>query len=744
MNSISKNTGYDAWLNYSVLNSSDTKGIYSCFGSICAVSDDPAVLTARRELTEAVRKLCGRAPITVDKPKACGTVILGILPLEPFAISQSEMMPGSREACGTERVPGSDKATTAKRISGPGKASESNLVARPENSSDIFASFITREESEKIGSEGFIIKRCASGSNSGTLTIVAAKSGAGVLYGTFALIRRIMCGESGDSIYVIENPSLALRMIDQWDNMDGSIERGYAGPSIFYRNGRILTNSRRIRDYARLLASVGLNGIVLNNVNVHSMETRLITREQLPKVAKLADIFRSYGIKVYLSINFSSPIELGGLDTADPLDGAVQKWWNAKAAEIYSFIPDFGGFLVKADSEFRPGPFTYGRDHAQGANMLAAALKPFGGIVIWRCFVYNCRQDWRDTITDRANSAYDNFMPLDGKFADNVFLQIKNGPMDFQVREPVSPLLGGLRSSNMILELQITQEYTGQQRHLCYLGPMWKEVLDFDTYNNGEGSTIANILTGSPRNGRMSGIAAVSNIGSDLNWTGHDLAQANLYCYGRLAWDPSLTPESIAIEWVKQTFGSDPVVVDTVTGMLMDSYGIYESYTSPLGIGWMVNPGHHYGPNVDGYEYSAWGTYHRADHKGIGVDRSVAAGTGNAGRYFPPNSTMYEKPETCPEELLLFFHHIPYTYRLKSGTTLIQHIYDTHFEGAEKAAELIGRWKSLDGRIDRECSERVLRRLEEQAAHACEWRDVINSYFYRKSGIPDEKSRKIY
>jgi alpha-glucuronidase len=335
-------------------------------------------------------------------------------------------------------------------------------------------------------------------------------------------------------------------------------------------------------------------------------------------------------------------------------------------------------------------------------------------------------------------------MPLDGRFEDNVLLQIKNGPMDFQVREPVSPLLGGLRKSNMILELQITQEYTGQQRHLCYLAPMWKDVLDFDTFNDGKGSTVANILVRSGQNGKLSGIAAVSNIGDDLNWTGHDLAQANLYCYGRLTWDPSLTSEEIAREWVVQTFGSDPVVVDTITGMLMDSYSIYESYTAPLGIGWMVNPSHHYGPSVDGYEYSAWGTYHRADHEGIGVDRSVAAGTGNAGRYFPPNSAMYEKPETCPEELLLFFHHVPYKYRLKSGTTLIQHIYDTHFEGAERAAGLIDRWKSLDGRIGSECSERVLKRLEEQAAHACEWRDVINSYFFRKSGIPDERSRKIY
>ena len=702
MNIKNKSTGYDAWLNSEICGTADTKRMSADFRSICVESDDPVVLTAERELKAAIRKIFGKAPPSVDKPKSSGTVVLGIIPQRAHLLS------------------GHDAAHS------------------------VCSSLITDKESEIIGTEGFIIKHCISDDHGGSLTLIAAKSGPGVLYGAFALIRRISCGDFSHGTHIVENPSLALRMVNQWDNMDGSIERGYAGLSIFYRDGRILKNSRRIRDYARLLASIGLNGIVLNNVNVHSTETRLITKEQLPKVAKLADIFRSYGIRTFLSINYSSPMELGGLDTADPLDRGVQAWWDAKAAEIYSFIPDFGGFLVKADSEFRPGPFTYGRDHAQGANMLAAALKPFGGIVIWRCFVYNCRQDWRDTITDRANSAYDNFMPLDGKFEDNVLLQIKNGPMDFQVREPVSPLLGGLRKSNMVLELQITQEYTGQQRHLCYLAPMWKDILDFDTFNDGEGSTVTNVLIRSGQNGKMSGIAAVSNIGDDLNWTGHDLAQANLYCYGRLAWDPGLTPLEIAREWVMQTFGSDPVVVDTITGMLMDSYSIYESYTAPLGIGWMVNPNHHYGPSVDGYEYSAWGTYHRADYQGIGVDRSVAAGTGYAGKYFPPNSTMYEKPETCPEELLLFFHHIPYKYRLSSGTTLIQHIYDTHFEGAERAAGLIDRWKSLDGRIDRECSRRVLKRLEEQAAHACEWRDVINSYFYRKSGIPDEKSRTLY
>lgn len=333
-------------------------------------------------------------------------------------------------------------------------------------------------------------------------TIIAGKTDRGVLYGVFAFLRLLQLETPLEKINLVNNPANMLRMINHWDNMDGTIERGYAGNSIFYANNGFIDDKTRVRDYARLLASIGINGIVINNVNVHYHETRLITKLYLPEVAKLADIFREYGITVFLSVNFASPVELGELPTADPLDVRVQNWWREKAEEIYSYIPDFGGFLVKADSEYRPGPFTYGRDHAEGANMLAKALEPFGGVVIWRCFVYNCKQDWRDRKTDRANAAYDTFMPLDGKFMDNVILQIKNGPMDFQVREPVSPLFGGLTKTNQMLELQITQEYTGQQKHICYLVPQWKEILDFDTFAEGRGSTVREIIAGKiyPRN----------------------------------------------------------------------------------------------------------------------------------------------------------------------------------------------------------------------------------------------------
>ena len=597
---------------------------------------------------------------------------------------------------------------------------------------------LSNDDINNLKDDGYIIKYYNQN------IIISGKNDRGVLYGVFAFLRLVQLETPLHKMNMIDNPSNMYRMINQWDNFDGSIERGYAGNSIFYENNKFIKNKQRVQDYARLLASVGINSIVLNNVNVHYHETRFITKVYLPEIARLADIFRKYGITIFLSVDFASPIELGNLSTADPLDKSVAKWWRDAATEIYHFIPDFGGFLVKADSESRPGPFTYGRDHAEGANMLASALKPYGGVVIWRCFVYNCKQDWRDTKTDRANAAYDNFMPLDGQFLDNVILQIKNGPMDFQVREPVSPLLGGLRNTNQIMELQITQEYTGQQKHVCFLVPQWKEILDFDTLSKGKGSTIKKIIAGEVHPQEHCGIAAVSNIGNDLNWTGHQLAQANLYGYGRLAYNPDLSAEDIAEEWVRLTFSSNDIVVKTICDILLNSWQTYEKYTTPLGIGWMVNPNHHYGPNVDGYEYSHWGTYHRADLFGIGVDRSIETGTGFAGKYIGENAQMYNSIDSCPEELLLFFHYVPYRYMLKSGKTLIQHIYDSHFEGVAQVKEFKKQWLSLKAHIDEERFSNVLNRLDVQIKDAIEWRDVVNTYFYRKSGVPDEKGRKIY
>ncbi|MFC5530625.1 alpha-glucuronidase family glycosyl hydrolase [Cohnella yongneupensis] len=613
---------------------------------------------------------------------------------------------------------------------------------RPSNPSYFRIAMASGEEVEQLGSEGYRIR--ASRVDAGTCLTLVGGGTSGLIYGVFHLLRLIGANEPVSELDICEKPVSQLRMLNQWDNADGSIERGYAGQSIFYRNGQISERLDRVRDYARLAASVGINGISINNVNVHKTETAFITPGLLPEVAKVADVLRAYGIRLYLSVNFAAPIQVGGLATADPLDAAVQAWWQETAKAIYDYIPDFGGFVVKADSEHRPGPFTYGRDHADGANMLADALAPFGGIVIWRCFVYNCMQDWRDRTTDRARAAYDHFTPLDGSFKDNVILQIKNGPMDFQVREPVSPLFGAMTKTNQMMEFQVTQEYTGQQRHLCYLVPQWKEALDFDTHAQGEGSYVKRVADGSLFGAKHSGFAAVSNIGDDDNWTGHTLAQANLYGYGRLIWNPELSAQQIADEWIRQTFGNDDQVINVISRMLMGSWQTYENYTAPLGVGWMVAPNHHYGPDVDGYEYSRWGTYHFADRDGIGVDRTTNTGTGYSAQYHAINAEVYGDAVKCPDELLLFFHHVPYTHRLQSGKTVIQHIYDTHFEGAEQADDLQKQWFALEGLIDSARYGHVRERLREQAQHAKQWRDIINTYFYRKSGIPDAQGRTIY
>ncbi|WP_234124667.1 alpha-glucuronidase family glycosyl hydrolase [Clostridium hydrogenum] len=597
--------------------------------------------------------------------------------------------------------------------------------------------FLGISTNDSLGIDGFEIKRIKKSIK------ILGNNESGILYGVFSFIRKIYTGVDIGNINIEDSPKNMLRMINHWDNISGDIERGYAGKSIFFKDNHIVDNTERINEYARLAASISINGIVINNVNVHEYETKLISDEYLTKVGEIANIFTSYGIKLYLSINFASPIELGGLKTADPLDVDVKLWWKERVKNIYKVIPNFGGFLVKADSEFRPGPFTYGRNHADGANMLAEALEPFGGIVIWRCFVYNCLLDWRDRSKDRAKAAYENFKPLDGKFKDNVILQVKNGPMDFQIREPISPLFGAMKNTNEMIEFQITQEYTGQQKHLCYLVPLWKEVLDFDTFVEGRGSTVSNIVNGSLFERKYGGAAAVANIGDDESWTGHPLAQANFYGYGRLVWDTSLSSEEIAKEWVELTFGIFKEET-TIISMLAESRDIYEEYTCPLGIGWMVNPNNHYGPSVDGYEYSRWGTYHYADYKSLGVDRTTETGTGYTGQYSKPIKYMFENLQTCPEELLLFFHNMDYKYVLKSRKTIIQHIYDTHFEGVEKVFALKEKWISLKGKINEDIFNSVIERLNIQIKDSEEWRDVVNSYFYRKTGIDDELHRKIY
>jgi len=620
------------------------------------------------------------------------------------------------------------------------------------------------EKNDKLVNEGYEIKYLMTAEKKECITICASDD-KGILYGVFALLRLIEQNFDLKSKEIIENPKKNIRIVNHWDNIDGTVERGFAGNSVLFESCRnkdimrevmdaiggitatnkalrkafnddykVADDLERINDYARLLSSVGINGAVINNTNVHQAETYLID-DKINIVKIISEILGRWGVKTYLSINFAAPITLGDLQTSDPLDKDVIKWWNKRAEYVYSEIPELGGFMVKADSEGRPGPFTYGRNHADGANMLASAIAPYGGMLIWRCFVYNCRQDWRDHTIDRAKAAFDCFSPLDGEFPDNVFLQIKNGPMDFQVREPITPLFGAMDKTNKLIEFQITQEYTGQQKHVCFLVPWWKKILSTPTYANNSTDNVEQ---------RINGIAAIVNVGNDENWTGHFLAQANLYGYGRLAWDSNISSEQITEEWIKLTFGNDPLVMKNISRILMNSWETYEKYTSPLGIGWMVSPGHHYGPDVDGYEFSPWGTYHRADCKGIGIDRTLESGTGYAGQYNEPLKSLYNNLETCPDELLLFFHHVHYKYILKSGKTVIQHIYDTHFEGFEMVEKFIDEWKDVEEFIDQNVYIEVIERLNIQLDSCRDWRDQINTYFYRMSGIEDEKGRKIY
>ncbi|HEX3077976.1 MAG TPA: alpha-glucuronidase family glycosyl hydrolase [Lachnospiraceae bacterium] len=591
------------------------------------------------------------------------------------------------------------------------------------------------QESE-LGGEGYRIQ------NRGSHIIVSANTEVGLLYGTFALLRNVACQQELTGIDVISVPDKVLRMLNHWDNTDGSIERGYSGNSFFFEDRKLVVNERT-RDYARLLASTGINATVINNVNVKAEATEFITEPYLMEIKKLVDILDCYGIRLFLSLNYASSMDIGGLVTADPLDIDVQKWWEDRMKLVYGILPSLGGFLVKADSEGRPGPFTYGRNQADGANMLARSIAPYDGLIIWRCFVYNCQQDWRDRSIDRARAAYDYFYDLDGQFLENVILQIKNGPLDFQVREPFMPLFGKLKRTNHLMEVQIAQEYTGQQIDLCYLIPWFKELLDSRTYCGDEKDTIADLLEGTSCNHTGRGIVAVANTGNDENWTGNDLAAANLYGFARLAWDSRLSSEEIADEWIAQTFSSDKAVVSTVEGLLMKSWPTYEKYTAPLGVGFMVTPHYHYGPNIDGYEYSRWGTYHRADHLGIGVDRT-AHGTGYSTLYNEPIAKVYGDVNQCPDELLLFFHHVPYSHVLQNGKTVLQHIYDTHFEGVEDVKEMIKEWRCLKGKLPEKQYSRVEERFERQLANATEWCDQVNSYFYRKTGIADQKGRTIY
>jgi alpha-glucuronidase len=569
--------------------------------------------------------------------------------------------------------------------------------------------------------------------------IITAANDRGVLYGVFALLSKIARGESIVAIDEVRQPSAPIRWVNQWDNLDGRIERGYGGASIFFEAGKVRADLTRAGQYARLVASIGINGCTVNNVNA---APEVLDDSFIPQLARIAGAFRPWGVQLSISVDLSSPKVIGGLQTFDPLDPRVTEWWRKKIDEIYRQIPDFAGVVIKADSEGRSGPSAYGRTHADAANVVARALKPHGGVVFYRAFVYNHHLDWRNLKNDRAKAAYDNFHPLDGEFDDNAIVQIKNGPIDFQVREPVSPLFAGLRRTNEAIELQITQEYTGQQKHLCFLVPMWKEALDFDMRIGDQHTPVKDLVSGRVFHRPVGGFAGVANVGMDANWLGSPLAMANLYGFGRLAWNPNLTSEQIIDEWTRLTFGSDPLVVRTINDLQLRSWRVYENYTGPLGAGTLTNiTGNHYDPAPESSENNGWGQWHRADHEGIGMDRTVATGTGFIGQYPRAVQQIYEPLPACPDDLLLFFHHVPYRNVLHSGKTVIQHVYDSHYEGADQARAFIGQWKNLEGRIDGERYRDILARFEFQAGEAVRWRDTICQWIYRLSGIADQKGR---
>jgi alpha-glucuronidase len=580
-------------------------------------------------------------------------------------------------------------------------------------------------ELNKLGPEGYRIRTI-----NRNVVVIASTTDIGTLYGAFHFLRLLQTEQPIDHLQIDQQPALKLRLLNHWDNIDGSIERGYAGKSLWMDTD---FNRQRLLDYARANASIGINGSVLNNVNANS---EFLTAKYLKKFAALADVFRPYGIRVYLSPRFSAPIELGKLPTADPLDPAVSEWWKQKTDEIYKMIPDFGGFLVKANSEGQPGPRTYNRTHADGANMLAAALAPHHGIVMWRAFVYDMKPGY-----DRAGAAYENLQPFDGKFAPNVLLQVKNGPVDFQPREPFHPLFGALPRTPVMPELQITQEYLGFSNHFVFLATMWHEFLDSDTYARGRGSTVTKVVDGTLYRQRLTGMAGVANTGSDRNWTGYDLLQANWYAFGRLAWDPSISSEQIAIEWTKMTLTHNVDTVKTIVRLMLESHEAVVNYMTPLGLHHLFWGGHHYGPAPwwDTEKRDDWNPvyYHKADAFGIGFDRTKT-GTDTVSQYHLPVRRQFSDLQQCPEKFLLWFHHVSWDHRMKSGRTLWDEMALHYQRGVDWVRSTRATWASLAGAIDPERHAAIAKKLAIQERDAVWWRDACLLYFqtFAKRPLP--------
>jgi alpha-glucuronidase len=561
----------------------------------------------------------------------------------------------------------------------------------------------------------------------------------GELYGVFHLLELVASQHLLPTEPTTESPSSPIRWINQWDNLDGSIERGYAGRSIFFDKGHVRSDLSRVHDYGRLLASSGINGVTVNNVN---SDLRTLQPEMIVEFARIADQLRPWGVRMSLSVDLSSPEVVGGLLTFDPVNPAVIAWWQSKVDEIYKAIPDFGGFVIKADSEGRIGPSQYHRTPAEAANTVARALKPHGGLVLYRGFVYDNHLDYNNLKADRARAGDDNFRLLDGKFESNVVIQIKNGPIDFQVREPVSPLFATLQHTSQAIELQITQEYLGQQRHMVFLVPMWKTTLDTDLRAQNRSTPVKEIVEGKIFHQPLGGFVGVANVGLDTNWMHHPMAMANLYGFGKLAWNPNLTTDQILDTWTRLTWGNNSTVVSTINEIQRQSWHAYEQYTGNLGIGTLTNIlGYHYGPGTESAERNGWGQWFRADANGIGMDRTVATGTGYIGQYPPELAKVYEDVNTCPDELLLFMHHVPYAHVLHDGKTVAQYVYDAHYEGAATAQTYAPRWQTLHDLIDDDRYDETLKLFTYQGGHAIVWRDAVTRWFQKQSNIPDKKNR---
>jgi alpha-glucuronidase len=587
-------------------------------------------------------------------------------------------------------------------------------------------------EAISLGKEGYKMKSVTFQGKQ--RLVITANSDAGLLYGTFDLLRLISMQQPISGLNKVSKPSLHWRMLNHWDNLTRTVERGYAGNSIWNWHTLPKYIDQRYVDYARANASIGINATVLTNVNANATT---LTAPYLQKVKALADVFRPYHIRVFLTARFSAPIEIGNLKTADPLDPLVQQWWKDKAKEIYSLIPDFGGFLVKANSEGQPGPQNYGRHHADGANMMAAAVEPFGGTVIWRAFVYS-----NETPEDRFKQPYAEFVPLDGKFASNVMLQVKNGPIDFQPREPFHPLFGAMPKTPTMIEFQLTQEYLGFSTHLAYLAPLFKEALDADTYRPRKGSTVAKVIDGSAFDYRHTGMAGVSNIGSDLNWTGHPFAQANWYALGRLAWDPSFSSEKIASEWIKQTFTNDAKSVSTISNIMLRSHEAVVNYMTPLGLHHIMGYGHHYGPApwFNKASRDDWNCtyFHKADSIGIGFNRT-ATGTNALAQYAPEVQATWNNLATTNSKWIAWFHHVPWQYTLANGNSFWNELCYRYQWGVNEVIEMKRIWNLLSGKMDRQRFDEVNMLLKIQEEEAIWWKDACLLYFqtFSKKPLPE-------